>query len=255
MHEQLDTRSHDSMQHEGAARKARAHGLRLQLGRLLLAVNVSVATSKSAQRGASVCASASASARAPRHAEAAARLRSGFSVARCCGGKLGGRRDARCRVGDASRRVRVAERDGDIAPTEAAQRQALQLAALGQHGSHALGGQIQVPAQVNAAQLAAVAPDEQHGRLGEQRTAACVERLERVRAARNGRKPRVRNRGEREVERDEARAHFRGGHGAAGAEVAPGIAAGQVQMAQAHHGLRDWGGRRGRRADRQRARR
>ena len=253
MHEQLGTRSHDSMQHEGAARKARAHGLRLQLGRLLLAVSVSVATSKSAQRGASVCASASA--RAPRHAEAAARLRSGFSVARRCGGKLGGRRDARCRVGDASRRVRVAERDGDIAPTEAAQRQALQLAALGQHGSHALGGQIQVPAQVNAAQLAAVAPDEQHGRLGEQRTAACVERLERVRAARNGRKPRVRNRGEREVERDEARAHFRGGHGAAGAEVAPGIAAGQMQMAQAHHGLRDWGGGRGRRADRRRARR
>ena len=135
VHEQLSTRSHDSMQHEGAARKARAHGLRLQLGRLFF---VSVATSKSVQRGASVCASASA--RAPGRAEAAARLRSGFSVARRRGGKLGGRRDARCRVGDASRRVRVAERDGDIAPTEAAQRQALQLAALGQHGSHALGG-------------------------------------------------------------------------------------------------------------------
>ncbi len=125
------------MQHEGAARKARAHGLRLQLGRLLLAVAVSVATSKSKQRGASVCAS---SASAPGHAEAAARLRSGFSVARLSGGKLGGRRNARCRVGDASRRVRVAKWDGDIAPTEAAQRQALQLAALGQHGSHALGG-------------------------------------------------------------------------------------------------------------------
>ena len=137
VHEQLGTRSHDSMQHEGAARKARAHGLRLQLGRLLLTVAVSVATSKSKQRGASVCAS---SASAPGHAETAARLRSGFSVARLSGGKLGGRHNARCRVGDASRRVRVAERDGDIAPTEAAQRQALQLAALGQHGSHALGG-------------------------------------------------------------------------------------------------------------------
>ena len=113
MHEQLGTRSHDSMQHEGAARKARAHGLRLQLGRLLLAVNVSVATSKSAQRGASVCASASA--RAPGRAEAAARLRSGFSVARRRGGKLGGRRDARCVLGLWQRAVTDAIREATTA--------------------------------------------------------------------------------------------------------------------------------------------